>query len=161
MIRKWNRFFYIFMVPAILISLGNPQTYQNSGSEEKTIIFTEDAPKPIGPYSQAVQVGGLLFISGQIGIDPVSGNLSASVENQTGQAMENLKAILAGANMSFADVVQTRIYLKDIADFQKVNEIYAGYFARDYPARSTLQAAALPKNALVEIEMTASKAQRS
>ena len=144
---------FIFMTLAILLSLGGPGTCSNATDKWKTIIFTENAPKVIGPYSQAVQYGGLLFISGQIGIDPISGNLSASLETQTKQVMENLKAILAKANMSFEDVVQTRIYLKEIGDFEKVNEIYAGYFEKNYPARSTLQVAALPKNALIEIEM--------
>ena len=146
---------FIFTALAILISVGGPGTCSNATDKWKTIIFTEDAPKVIGPYSQAVQYEGLLFISGQIGIDPISGNLSASLETQTKQAMENLKAILAQANMSFEDVVQTRIYLKEIGDFEKVNEIYAGYFEANYPARSTLQAAALPKNAQIEIEMMA------
>jgi 2-iminobutanoate/2-iminopropanoate deaminase len=149
------KFVLIFMALAILISLGEPGTCSNATDKRKTIIFTENAPKAIGPYSQAVQYEGLLFISGQIGIDPISGNLSASLETQTKQVMENLKAILAQANMSFEDVVQTRIYLKEIGDFGKVNEIYAGYFEKNYPARSTLQVAALPKNAQIEIEMMA------
>ncbi len=127
---------------------------------KKTIILTSDAPRPIGPYSQGVEFGGMLFVSGQIGIDPGSGELSSSVENQTKQVMENLKGILNQANMSFEDVIQTRIYLKDIKDFQKVNEIYAGYFVENYPARSTLQAAALPMDAKVEMEMIAIRAQR-
>ncbi len=152
-----NKIVFILMVFAILISLGGAETYLNAANRNKTIIFTENAPKAIGPYSQAVQCGGLLFISGQIGIDPISGNLSASVEDQTRQVMENLKAILTQANMSLEDVVQTRIYLKEIGDFQKVNEIYAGYFTKNYPARSTLQAT-LPKDALVEIEMMAIRA---
>jgi 2-iminobutanoate/2-iminopropanoate deaminase len=152
------KFVFIFMALAILISLGEPGTCSNATDKWKTIIFTENAPKAIGPYSQAVQYEGLLFISGQIGIDPISGNLSASLETQTKQVMENLKAILAQANMSFEDVVQTRIYLKEIGDFGKVNEIYAGYFEKNYPARSTLQAAALPKNAQIEIEMMAIRA---
>jgi 2-iminobutanoate/2-iminopropanoate deaminase len=155
-----NKFLFI-LVPAILISPGEPESYLDTTEQNRTAIFTENAPKPIGPYSQAVPHGDLLFISGQIGIDPVSGNLSASVEGQTRQAMENLRAILTQANMSFEDVLQTRIYLKEIGDFQKVNEIYACYFAKDYPARSTLQVAALPKNALVEIEMTAGRPKRS
>jgi len=157
MLLHLNKLAFILMVFAILISLGESETYLNAANSNKTIIFTEDAPKAIGPYSQAVQYGGLLFISGQIGIDPISGDLSASVENQTKQAMENLKAILIQANMSLEDVVQTRIFLKEIGDFQKVNEIYAGYFTKNYPARSTLQAT-LPKDALVEIEMMAIRA---
>lgn len=149
------------MAIAVLILLVEGENYLNNAKDKKKIIFTKGAPEAIGPYSQAVLCRDLLFISGQIGIDPESGNLSPSTENQTRQAMENLKAVLKQANMGLEDVVQTRIYLKEMADFQKVNEIYASYFEGNYPARSTLQAAALPKNALVEIEMTAVKAQDS
>ncbi len=151
----------IIIVIAFYIISGVIATNQDPAKdEEKVIISTENAPKAIGPYSQAVKFGSMLFTSGQIGIDPTSGNLSASVEDQTKQVMENLLAILEQANMSFEDVVQARIYLADIGDFQKVNEVYASYFRGDYPARSTLQAA-LPKGAKVEIEMMAIRAQES
>lgn len=152
-----NKFALIALVLAILISFGALADNLNPVEKKKEIIFTKNAPNVIGPYSQAVEYGNFLFISGQIGIDPISGNLSASVENQTRQVMENLKAILKEANMTLEDVVQTRIYLREIGDFQKVNEIYASYFEKDYPARSTIQAAALPRNAKIEIEMTAIK----
>lgn len=145
----------IIIVIAFFISSGAITANQDPAKEEKVIISTENAPKAIGPYSQAVKFGSMLFISGQIGVDPSTSNLSTSVEAQTKQAMENLRAILMQANMSFEDVVQTRIYLADIRDFQKVNEVYASYFEGAYPARSTLQATALPKGAKVEIEMMA------
>ncbi len=158
---RLNKFILAYIVIATLISLTEGENYLNNTKEGKKIVFTKNAPEPIGPYSQAILCGDLLFISGQVGIDPESGSLLPSIGNQTRQAMENLKAILKQADMGFGDVMQTRIYLTDMADFQKVNEIYASYFEGDYPARSTLQIAALPKNALVEIEMTAVKAENS
>jgi 2-iminobutanoate/2-iminopropanoate deaminase len=129
----------------------------DKGAKRK-VIHTEKAPKAIGPYSQAILFGETLYISGQLGIKPVTNNLPESIEDQTKQAMLNLKAILDEANMDFRDVVQTHIFLKDIKDFQKVNEIYATYFEGDFPARATMQVAALPKDGKIEIEMVACKA---
>jgi len=124
---------------------------------EKQVIFTGKAPEPIGPYSQAVQAGDFVFISGQIGIDPATGNLSATIDGQTTQVMENLKAILKEAGLDFTDVVQSRIYVTDLQDFMTVNGIYQQYFERDPPARATVQVSALPKGAKVEIEMVAQR----
>jgi len=118
-------------------------------------IFTKNAPEPIGPYSQAVRSGNFVFVSGQVGIDPATGNITASVEGQTVRAMENLRAILRESGLSYSDVVDTRIYLVDMQDFTTVNRIYAGYFNDTYPARATLQVAGLPKGAAVEIEAVA------
>jgi len=126
-----------------------------SSSPGKTALHTADAPEPIGPYSQAVRSGDYLFISGQIGLDPATGNLSGTVAGEARQAMENLRAILLEAGLDFSAVVQTRIYLTDLADFETVNTVYAGYFDEPYPARATLQVAGLPKEARVEIEMVA------
>ena len=122
----------------------------------KKVIFTDKAPKP-GPFSQAIKCDDLLFISGQLGIDPQTDEIPEDVESQTKLAMSNLKAILEEAKMDFKDVVQTHIFLKDINDYAKVNEIYAGYFDADYPARVTMQVAALPRDGKVEIEMVACK----
>lgn len=123
---------------------------------EKQVIFTNNAPEPIGPYSQAVRSGDYVFISGQIGIDPATGNLSApTAAGQATQVMENLKAILQEAGLDFSDVVQSRIYLTDLQDFTTVNGIYGQYFGSNPPARATVQVAALPKGAKVEIEMVA------
>lgn len=124
---------------------------------KKQVVYTDNAPKAIGPYSQAIKYGDILFISGQLGINPKTNELPADIETQTKYSMENLKAILEEAGMGLNDVVQTHIFLKDIKDFQKVNEIYAKYFESDYPARSTMQVAALPKDGKIEIEMTACK----
>ncbi len=121
-------------------------------------VFSINAPKPIGPYNQAVQSGNLVFLSGQIGIDPETGNLtSSSVEGQTTQTMENLRSILQQSGLSFGDVVQSRIYLTNISDFTTVNGIYATYLDGTYPARAAVQVAGLPKGAKVEIEMVAQK----
>jgi len=123
----------------------------------KQIIFTEKAPDPIGPYSQAVRSGDFVFLSGQIGIDPVTGNLSGTAEGQTARAMENLHAVLQESGLGFGDVVQTRIYLTDMNDWTAVNGIYGSYFTGGYPARATVQVMELPKGAKVEIEMVARK----
>ena len=123
----------------------------------KQVIFTERAPTPIGPYSQAVQSGDFVFTSGQIGIDPATGNLSATTEEQTVRIMENLRAILQQSGLGLGDVVQTRIYLTNMSDWTTVNGIYGSYFKDGYPARVTVQVAGLPKGANVEIEMVAQK----
>ena len=125
---------------------------------EKKIINTTDAPPPIGPYNQAIKVGNLLFISGQVCIDPVSGNLkNKDLQEETHQVMHNLKAILQAANMSFNNVVKTTIFLTDMNRFSEVNEIYGKYFEGDFPTRETVQVAALPKFVNIEISMIAAQ----
>ena len=119
------------------------------------VVFSEKAPAPIGPYSQAVQSADFVFLSGQIGIDPATGTLSGTVEEQATRAMENLHAVLEGSGLGFEDVVQTRIYLANMSDWTAVNGIYGSYFTGGYPARATVQVAGLPKGAKVEIEMVA------
>lgn len=126
-----------------------------SSDPGKTALYTENAPEPIGPYSQAVLSGDYLYLSGQIGLDPATGNLSDTVAGEARQAMENLRAVLREADLDFPDVVQTRIYLTDLADFDTVNAVYAEYLNEPYPARATVQVAGLPKGARVEIEMVA------
>ena len=123
----------------------------------KQVFFSEHAPAPIGPYSQAVQSGNLVFLSGQIGIDPVSGNLTGTVEDQTLRAMENQREVLASAGLTFADVVQSRIYLTNLSDWTTVNRVYGSYFNDTFPARATVQVAGLPKGAAIEIELVALK----
>lgn len=118
-------------------------------------LYTENAPEPIGPYSQAVRCGDYLFMSGQIGLDPATGNLSGTADGEARQAMENLRAVLAEGGLDFPDVVQTRIYVTDLADFDAVNAVYGEYLQEPYPARATVQVAGLPKGARVEIEMIA------
>ena len=125
----------------------------------KKVILTKDAPAPIGPYSQAIAVGNLIFCSGQIPLDPVSGTVigEGDVEAQTRQVMKNISAVLKAANVTFNDVIKTTIFLKNMDDFPKVNPIYGENFSGDFPARSTVEVARLPKNVLVEIEVLAQK----
>ena len=125
----------------------------------KTIITTSKAPSPIGPYNQAVLVNNILFTSGQIAIDPVSGNLILdNINVETKQVMENLKAVLKEADMTFENVVKTSIFIADMNDFSMINDIYGSYFNNDTaPARETVQVACLPKNVNVEISMIAVK----
>ena len=125
---------------------------------EKKVINTGGAPAPIGPYNQAIQAGNLLFISGQVAINPATGNIDATdVIGETHQVMHNLKAILAEAGMSFANVVKTTIFLSDMGLFTTVNEVYGKYFSSDFPARETVAVKGLPKNVNVEISMIAVK----
>lgn len=120
----------------------------------KKIIQTPDAPAPIGPYSQAVAAGKMLFVSGQIAIDPSSGNLILdSIETETHRVMKNIGAILTQAGVGFEHIVKTGIFLRDMNDFMKVNEIYGSYFTGDYPARETVQVSRLPKDVNVEISV--------
>jgi 2-iminobutanoate/2-iminopropanoate deaminase len=122
----------------------------------KKIWNTNSAPAPIGPYSQAVSAGNMLFLSGQIAIDPLSGNLiQDSVEAETRQVMANIAALLKEAGSSFDKVLKTSIFLMDMGDFPKVNEVYGSYFTGDFPARETVQVAGLPKGVRVEISMIA------
>ena len=119
-------------------------------------VEASQAPEAIGPYSQAVKANGFLFVSGQIPLDPATGQMSAAdVVAQTNRVMENLNAILAAEGLTFADVVKTTIYLTDLADFGRVNGAYGACFDSDPPARATVQVAALPKGAKVEIEAVA------
>ncbi len=117
----------------------------------KKEIRTDNAPLPIGPYSQAVQVANLIFVAGQLGIDPKQDKLLEGVEAQARQVMSNLKAILDEAGATMDDIVRCDIHLASLVDFPKVNEIYATFFTAPYPARLTVQSAGLPKGALVEI----------
>lgn len=122
----------------------------------KKAVETSAAPQAIGPYSQAVKANGFLFISGQIPLDPETGQMSAiDVVGQTKQVMANLRAILAAEGLTLADVVKTTIYLTDLSDFARVNEAYGEYFGSVPPARATVQVAALPKGARIEIEAIA------
>ncbi|MDQ3984938.1 MAG: RidA family protein [Actinomycetota bacterium] len=123
---------------------------------EKSVVSTSSAPEAIGPYSQATRSDGFVFCSGQVALDPASGELiGADVSEQTERCMENLKAVLEAAGASFADVVKVTAYLTDINDFPAFNEVYGRYFESDPPARATVGVAALPKGARVEVECVA------
>ena len=119
-------------------------------------IETGNAPAPIGPYSQAIRAGGFVFVSGQIPLDPATGNLvTGDIKAQTERVLQNVKAILEDQKLTFANVVKSTVFLTNLGDFAGMNEIYAKYFTKDFPARSTIQVAALPKGAGVEIEVVA------
>jgi len=115
-------------------------------------IYTDKAPAAIGPYSQAIQAGDFLYVSGQIGMDPKTGELTGGIETQTKQVLQNLQAILTEAGTSFSDVVKFTIYIQSMDDFATVNEIYGVYLEEPYPARATVEVARLPKDALVEMD---------
>jgi 2-iminobutanoate/2-iminopropanoate deaminase len=122
----------------------------------KQVIVTPDAPAPIGPYSQATRAGNMLFISGQVAINPASGNVEATtIQEEAHQVMRNLKAILGAAGADFSQVVKTTIFLSDMNLFTAVNEVYAAYLEGGYPARETVAVKGLPKNVNVEISMIA------
>jgi 2-iminobutanoate/2-iminopropanoate deaminase len=122
----------------------------------KEIVLTDRGPKPIGPYSQGVRANGFLFISGQVSFDPATSEMTGTdAAQQTQRVMENIKAILEAAASNFHHVVKTTVFLKDMNDFAAMNEVYGRYFTAAPPARSTVQVARLPKDALVEIEVIA------
>jgi len=123
----------------------------------KQAYSSDRAPKAIGPYSQAIRVGQLLFLSGQVPLDPATGQIvDGDISAQTRRVMENLSAVLESAGLSLAHVARTTIFLADMNDFAKVNEVYGSYFSEPYPARATVQVARLPKDARVEIDVIAS-----
>ena len=123
----------------------------------KKIIATNGAPAAIGPYSQAVELNGTLFISGQIPVNPATGEMPQGIEAQTRQVLKNIGAILEADGLTYNDVVKTTVMIASMADFAAMNAVYAEFFTQDKPARVCFQAAALPKNALVEIEAVAGK----
>jgi 2-iminobutanoate/2-iminopropanoate deaminase len=124
----------------------------------KTVIYSDQAPEPIGPYSQAIQAGNMLFVSGQIAIDRKTGNLvSGNLADETHQVMKNLKAVLSAAGMNFTHVVKCSIFLKDMNSFAEVNAIYGEYFNANPPARETVEVSRLPKDVRVEISCIAVK----
>ena len=121
----------------------------------KTVLFTEKAPAAIGPYSQAIKAGGMLFISGQIPVNPATNEIAPDVEAQTRQVLENLSAILSSQGLGLDAVVKTSVFIKDMNDFGKINAIYGEYFTNEPPARACVEVARLPKDVLVEIEAIA------
>lgn len=118
-------------------------------------IQTSDAPEAIGPYSQGIRAGGWVFTAGQLGGDPETGDLPEGIEAQTRQALENVRAILREAGLDWEHVVKTSVFLSDLGDFQAFNAVYAGIVREPFPARSTVEVAALPKGALIEIDAVA------
>ena len=124
----------------------------------KSVVYSENAPEPIGPYSQAILAGNILFVSGQIAIQRTTGKIiTTTIEEETSQVMENLGAVLSAAGMNFSNIVKTSIFLKDMDNFPQVNSIYGRFFAQDPPARETIEVARLPKDVNVEISCIAVK----
>jgi len=123
----------------------------------KKTIATEDAPKAIGPYSQAIEVNSMVFCSGQLGIDPAAGELEGDLNQQTRRILTNIQAVLKASGCGMNDVIKATVFLTDMKDFAEFNAIYGEFFTAPYPARSTVQVAALPKNARLEIEVIAVK----
>lgn len=122
----------------------------------KKVIYTDNAPAPIGPYNQAILAGNTLYVSGQIAIDPKSGLLKIdSIEEETEQVLQNLKAVIEAAGMTMDQIVKCTIFIADMKQFQQINEVYAGYFTKDAPARETVEVACLPKNVNIEISAIA------
>ena len=122
----------------------------------RDVVLTDRGPKPIGPYSQAIRANGLLFISGQVALDPKTGEMTeADIRKQTERVLENVRGIVEAAGSKMNHIVKTTVFLKDMNDFGTMNEVYAGYFTSTPPARSTVQVSRLPKDALVEIEVIA------
>ncbi len=127
-------------------------------SSHKHIVFTTDAPSPIGPYSQAVMVGNMVFVSGQIALDPATNELVTSdIKQETQQVMLNIGAILRAVDLHYSNIIKTTIFLKDMNNFGAVNEIYGHFFSEEYPARETIEVSRLPKDVHVEISVIAIK----
>ena len=150
--------FLIFFVCSLLMFSACEQPAAEQTSPERRVIATDAAPPAVGPYSQAIQVGNMLFLAGQIGLDPETRTIvEGGVEAETRQAMSNLNAVLEAAGFTMANVVQAQVFLADLNDYAVMNEIYGSYFAEGYPGRAAVQAARLPLDARVEIMMTAVK----
>jgi 2-iminobutanoate/2-iminopropanoate deaminase len=125
----------------------------------KNVVTTDRGPKPIGPYSQAIKANGFIYLSGQVALDPKSGEMAgADIRQQTERTLENIKGILEAAGVNLHHVIKTTVFLKDMNDFSAMNEVYARYFTSAPPARSTVQVSRLPKDSLVEIEVIAAAA---
>lgn len=132
----------------------------SGGKMEKKVVYTEKAPKPIGPYSQAIIFGDFIFTSGQIPLDPKTNQIvQGDIKEQTRQVLENLKAVLEEAGATFDDVVKVTIYMKDLGEFAQMNEVYSQYFKNSPPARTTVEVSRLPRDVKIEIDLIAVKKQ--
>jgi len=151
-------FYWVPLVALCYLLVGSGCVRKIETPVEKRVIATKEAPAAIGPYSQAVQVGDWLFCSGQIAIDPQTGELvTGSIEEETRQVLENLGAVLKAAGMDYSDVVKATVYMTDMADYPRINKVYAEYFKKKPPARAAVAVADLPKGVHVEISVTAFK----
>lgn len=142
-----QKYVYVFLV----LSLAMACCGCTAPSLTREVVLSKDAPEPIGPYSQGIKAGGLVFLSGQ------SGGTTGGIEEQTARALDSLKAVALAAGMSMGEIVSTTVYLKDVNDFAKMNAVYAGYFKEKPPARATVQVARLPRDSLIQISAIAAK----
>lgn len=153
---------YTLLIAGLAASCA-PQAPTDAQNEEftssiKEVIVTEMAPAAIGPYSQAVKVGNTVWVAGQIGLDPVTGTMvEGGLEAETKQVMANIEAILKASGLEFKDVVQSQVFLADLNDYQRFNELYAGYFSLTPPARAVVEVARLPRDARVEVMVVAAR----
>lgn len=145
----------LLFVSAVLVTIGIFSFVEKTPARE--VILTERAPKPIGPYSQAIKVGNTLYVAGQVGMTPDGKMDTSSVENECKQALNNVKAIVEAAGMNMQQVVKATLYVKDLKNFSRINEVYGAYFPQGAPARETVQISALPKGANFEISVIAVK----
>jgi 2-iminobutanoate/2-iminopropanoate deaminase len=145
----------LYLVSAILLTIGIFSFADKTPTRE--IILTDKAPKPIGPYSQAIKVGNTLYVAGQVGFTPEGKLDTSSVDNECKQSLNNVKAIVEAAGMNMQQVVKATLYVTDLKNFSKINEVYGTYFPQNPPARETVQVAALPKGARFEISVVAVK----
>ncbi|MDX1547374.1 MAG: RidA family protein [Rhodothermales bacterium] len=150
------------LLPALLLLAGcaasAPSTLQTDPDSMREIIATEHAPAALGPYSQAVRVGNALYCAGQLGLDPATGQLAeGGIEAETRQALDNLRAVVEAAGFTMADAVQVQVFLADLNDYQAMNAVYTTYFDESKPARAAFEVARLPRDARVEIMLTAAK----
>lgn len=159
--KKFLYYFSLVLLAGFLLMIwGNLQSADDSEIVRRT-IETENAPEAVGPYSQAVQVGPTVYLAGQVGLDPSTGELvSDSLHLQIWQAMDNLEAVLEAADLTMADVVDVQVFMTDVDQFSKFNELYGSYFHDQLPARAVVEVARLPLDAKVEIKMTAVKSKR-
>jgi 2-iminobutanoate/2-iminopropanoate deaminase len=140
----------------LMMTIASAQGKKGDAGATPTVVTTKDAPTASGPYSQAIKAGGFVFAAGQIAIDPATGKLvEGDIKAQTERVLKNLSAVLSAGGTNMQRVVKTTVYLKNMSDFAAMNEVYGGFFKENPPARSTVQAAGLPKDALVEIEVVA------
>jgi 2-iminobutanoate/2-iminopropanoate deaminase len=144
------------LIPLIVLALFTSVGLAQEQKANRDVVLSKDAPQPIGPYSQAIKAGGFVFASGQIALDPATGKLiDGDIKAQTERVLKNLAAVLAGAGSGMDRVVKTTVFLKNISDFPAMNEVYGKAFTNAPPSRTTVQAAGLPKDALVEIDVVA------
>jgi len=149
---------FLFLILASLIAFIFITT--SGGKMEKKVVYTEKAPKPVGPYSQAIIAGDFIFTAGQIPIDPKTNQIvQAGIKEQTRQVLENLKAVLEEAGATFDDVVKVTVYMRDLNEFSEMNEVYSQYFKNSPPARTTVEVSRLPRDVKIEIDLIALRKQ--